>query len=1011
MSTTFVSGVDGDPIYAKRAEEDQYGNNIDQTYAKKTDIPDDTEFKFTDMVVFGYPSFSESVTTAVSTYSDFYYDTRKIAGHRIQVVYQNNNADQGMQYPEIAAYDENGTRIFFTNWAATYGTTTRDASIPSGAVKLHIRVPRYCRASFTWTCIDPINDRVASIRSSDNSVNVSTSDGVADITLPGDVVRDSNYTHIDAGTANPLMDGTASAGTSVKYAREDHVHPSDTSREAVANKTTVVLGDSDSKYPTDKAVANFVNSSIATNTAYYISDNGEPFTSVEELEAYPGIVTNNDYAFVTGTDSAGNTYYDRYKATVRDSTVTWALEYRLNNSSFTAAQWAAINSGITAALVAKIHEHANKAVLDGITATDVSNWNDKMDKQTAGNASTPIYLIDGTATPCGTLTGRVLSDKVTSGNNNYEFYKILSISNQTDSISKSGVVVPWIGRSAFYPFHGELHICTANVGVTNWITSSYNLFYSSNDHSSRPQFFIAVNDTNGIDLYVVLRNYSAFVWAPTATATTVVYVNEKVDALPENAVRLTDRVNASLSAWSVGSASTPVYFSNGVAQEATSIAAATASEAASGSTLESKINSKQDDLGISPSGSSTKFLNEQGEWTTVTTPDVSNKLDKDGLGDDVRVQFTQATTRTNIVTTSKLSVLFGKIQKWFADMGVLAFKDKVGVSDVESGTYPIGISGNAASAGKLAFPRNIHVDLESNIGVNFDGSANIAPGVKGVLPQAFGGTGSDTVDAQPTEGSNNMVTSGGVWDFSAPAHLGILTGADASPGNNFDRFVVLVTGSVRLQLDWLRKKSGRVIEFYNLNDYEIPINIVFKHSDEKAFLHRRGAHTLTVKSNGEGSNAQELRSLSYKGYIKLYTNYNTDTGYYEFYEISDFIHLTGSLTTSMIGNAGTSGTKDTRTGMIYHNDIVCNHASGNYAINLERLIVGQVYRFQFLTQTGYTYLYNNGTSSVSVYSGNSSFSLGPGKNANIQASSSAVASHTVSVVRMSATQIYVIWGY
>ena len=108
--------------------------------------------------------------------------------------------------------------------------------------------------------------------------------------------------------------------------------------------------------------------------------------------------------------------------------------------------------------------------------------------------------------------------------------------------------------------------------------------------------------------------------------------------------------------------------------------------------------SKQGDLGISSSGSSTKFLNEKGEWATVTTPDVSNKLDKDGLGDDVRVQFTQATTRTNIVTTSKLSVLFGKIQKWLADLKALAFKDKVGASDVESGTYPIDISGNAATA-------------------------------------------------------------------------------------------------------------------------------------------------------------------------------------------------------------------------------------------------------------------------------------------------------------------------
>ena len=189
----------------------------------------------------------------------------------------------------------------------------------------------------------------------------------------------SDSSKAEAGTASPLMDGKASVGNSLKYAREDHVHPSDTSREDIANKTTVVLGTSDSKYPTDKAVAEFVNSSIATNTANYISNNGEPFTSLEQLEAYSGPVTNNDYAFVTGTDSEGNTYYDRYKATVSGETVTWALEYRLNNSSFTAAQWSAINSGITSALVEKIHTHSNKDVLDGITSDKVNSWDGKED--------------------------------------------------------------------------------------------------------------------------------------------------------------------------------------------------------------------------------------------------------------------------------------------------------------------------------------------------------------------------------------------------------------------------------------------------------------------------------------------------------------------------------------------------------------------------------------------------------------------------------------------------------
>ena len=41
---------------------------------------------------------------------------------------------------------------------------------------------------------------------------------------------------IEAATATPEMDGTAAVGSSVKYAREDHVHPSDTSRIPLTQK-------------------------------------------------------------------------------------------------------------------------------------------------------------------------------------------------------------------------------------------------------------------------------------------------------------------------------------------------------------------------------------------------------------------------------------------------------------------------------------------------------------------------------------------------------------------------------------------------------------------------------------------------------------------------------------------------------------------------------------------------------------------------------------------------------
>lgn len=158
---------------------------------------------------------------------------------------------------------------------------------------------------------------------------------------------------------------------------------------------------------------NFVNSSIATNTANFIGT----FENVTALKAYSGTVTNNDYAFVVNsvvTDNGNdwatyaalnaydkskltefdyawivngskfdlyrfdivnqswvsrataidkdsvtlNTAYNRYKATVSSSTITWSYEYTLNNSSFTADQWAAINSGITSGAVTQIGTNA-----------------------------------------------------------------------------------------------------------------------------------------------------------------------------------------------------------------------------------------------------------------------------------------------------------------------------------------------------------------------------------------------------------------------------------------------------------------------------------------------------------------------------------------------------------------------------------------------------------------------------------------------------------------------------
>lgn len=62
------------------------------------------------------------------------------------------------------------------------------------------------------------------------------------------------------------------------------------------------------------------------------------------------------------------------------------------------------------------------------------------------------------------------------------------------------------------------------------------------------------------------------------------------------------------------------------------------------------------------------------------------KLGKAGDGKDVTVTFTEASTRTNIGTGEKLSVIFGKIKKWFTDLGTAAFKDALPSTSTWDGT-------------------------------------------------------------------------------------------------------------------------------------------------------------------------------------------------------------------------------------------------------------------------------------------------------------------------------------
>lgn len=206
-----------------------------------------------------------------------------------------------------------------------------------------------------------------------------------------------------ASTATPLKDGTASAGSSSQWARGDHRHPTDDSREAVSNKVQSIDPTSTTEYGSSKAVADYVNSSVATNTATFLgnfslADLGltYPATEVQIASAlnsrtWPtGYPTNNDYVYIEirNPQSTIDDKVQRYK--YRDGLASWGYEYTLNNSSFTAEEKAAIDSGVTSQDVTNLradHTTLNAHVDNGgihVTPEQKTAWTAKYDKPASG---------------------------------------------------------------------------------------------------------------------------------------------------------------------------------------------------------------------------------------------------------------------------------------------------------------------------------------------------------------------------------------------------------------------------------------------------------------------------------------------------------------------------------------------------------------------------------------------------------------------------------------------------
>lgn len=149
------------------------------------------------------------------------------------------------------------------------------------------------------------------------------------------------------------------------------------------------VADIEEKIPSQASSSNqladkdFVNSSIENIAAYYITKDasGNPFATKAELLAatvfYSGgavrVPTRNDYLVVLADESktiaeTGENPTTRY---IFDNGV-WSYQYIVNRSGLTAAQWAAVNSGITSEKVAEIDDKVDKVPGKGLSTNDFS---------------------------------------------------------------------------------------------------------------------------------------------------------------------------------------------------------------------------------------------------------------------------------------------------------------------------------------------------------------------------------------------------------------------------------------------------------------------------------------------------------------------------------------------------------------------------------------------------------------------------------------------------------------
>jgi len=318
--------------------------------------------------------------------SDYTFDAMKDNQHAMWKVTNGNVWTYSTEQPTVGVLSFNGRTGAVMPQDGDYDipTKTSDLTNDSGFLTEHQSLAEYRKASAQ----DVIDATKIGDAPSDNKQYARKNGAWAEVQGGGGGTSDhSQLSNRDAANQHPV-----SAITGLQSAldgKQGAIADLDTIRSGASAGATAVRPEAlqavTAKIPEQASADNqladkaFVNSSIQNVAAYYITKDaaGNPFATKADLGAattyYSGgevrVPTRNDYCVVLADESktiaeTGENPTTRYIY----GGSSWSYQYIVNRSGMTAAQWAAVNSNITAAAVIKLGALPTAAELEVLLA-------------------------------------------------------------------------------------------------------------------------------------------------------------------------------------------------------------------------------------------------------------------------------------------------------------------------------------------------------------------------------------------------------------------------------------------------------------------------------------------------------------------------------------------------------------------------------------------------------------------------------------------------------------------